>query len=417
MTAISTQTTSRNAIFLVLVAALGYFVDLYDLIIFAIVRTASLHDIGVTAENVREEGVFILNMQMGGLLLGGILWGIIGDKFGRIKVLFGSIILYSLANIANGFVHDVTTYGIIRFIAGVGLAGELGAGITLVTETLSKKNRGWGTTIVAVIGLFGAVVAALVGKEDWRMAYFTGGGLGFVLLLLRIGTFESGMFKSIAGKNISKGNIFILFNNWGRFKKYMCCILIGSPLWFVVGILVTQAPEFGKELGATELLSAGTGVMFTYIGISVGDIFAGILSQLTKSRKLAMLIFQVLSVLSVIVYLTSTGITPDKFKWVCLAMGLCVGYWATFITIGAEQFGTNIRSTVATTVPNFVRGALIPINFAFDAFVSHYGMVTSGFIMMFILTAISLFALSQLKESFSKDLNYVEEEAEGSVLA
>ncbi|RCH55943.1 MFS transporter [Mucilaginibacter hurinus] len=417
MTEVSEAKSSRKAIILVLVAALGYFVDLYDLIIFAIVRTDSLKAIGVAAENIREEGVFIMDMQMGGLLLGGILWGIIGDKFGRIKVLFGSIILYSLANIANAFVQDVTTYGVVRFIAGIGLAGELGAGVTLVTETLSKKNRGWGTTIVATIGLFGAVVAALVGQENWRHAYLTGGGLGIVLLLLRIGTFESGMFKNIAGKNVSKGNMLMLFNDWGRFKKYICCILIGSPLWFVVGILVTQAPEFGKELGATEVLVAGTGVMFTYIGISIGDIFAGLLSQLTRSRKLAMLIFQLLSVVTVVIYLTSKGITPDKFKWVCLAMGFCVGYWATFITIAAEQFGTNIRSTVATTVPNFIRGALIPINFAFDAFVSNYGMVTSGLIMMFILTGIALFALSQLKESFSKDLDYVEEDAEAGVLA
>ncbi|RYE21908.1 MAG: MFS transporter [Sphingobacteriales bacterium] len=415
MSDISESKHKRNAIFLVLVAALGYFVDLYDLIIFSIVRVKSLQDIGVAEADIRTQGVYIINMQMAGLLLGGIIWGIIGDKFGRIKVLFGSIVLYSLANIANGMVHDVDTYAIIRFIAGIGLAGELGAGITLVTETLSKKNRGWGTTIVAVIGLFGAVVAALVGKEDWRMAYFIGGGLGFALLLLRIGTFESGMFKSIEGKKVSKGNMLMLFNNWTRFKKYICCILIGAPLWYVVGILVTQAPEFGKELGATELLSAGTGVMFTYIGISVGDIFAGLLSQLTKSRKLTMLIFQLLSVVSVIVYLSSTDITPDKFKWVCLGMGLCVGYWATFITIGAEQFGTNIRSTVATTVPNFIRGALIPINTVFNLFVVRYGMITSGYIMMFILTAISLFALSQLKESFSKDLDYVEQEAELNV--
>ncbi|RVU00909.1 MFS transporter [Mucilaginibacter limnophilus] len=410
MSEISATKQSRNVVMLVLVASLGYFVDLYDLIIFSIVRIKSLQDIGVPEAGIREAGVYIINMQMAGLLLGGILWGIIGDKYGRIKVLFGSILMYSLANIANAYVHDVNTYAIIRFIAGIGLAGELGAGITLVTETLSQKNRGYGTTIVAVIGLFGAVVAALVGKENWQHAYLTGGGMGFVLLLLRVGTFESGMYKNIEESKVAKGNFFMLFTNWNRFVKYLCCILIGAPLWYVVGILVTQAPEFGKELGATELLSAGTGVMYTYIGISIGDILAGVLSQLTKSRKLTMLVFQLLSIVSVIAYLSSKGITPERFVWLSFFMGLSVGYWATFVTIGAEQFGTNIRSTVATTVPNFVRGALIPINFAFDAFVKRYGMVTSGYIMMFILTAISLLALSRLKESFSKDLNYVEDE-------
>ncbi|MCD8739776.1 MFS transporter [Mucilaginibacter roseus] len=398
----------RNVVFLVLVAALGYFVDLYDLIIFSIVRTQSLKDIGVSDADIQPDGVFIINMQMFGLLLGGLIWGVIGDKFGRIKVLFGSILLYSLANIANGFVHDVNTYAIIRFIAGIGLAGELGAGITLVTETLSKEKRGYGTTIVAAIGLFGAVVASLVGKEDWRTAYFTGGGLGFVLLLLRMGTFESGMYKRAEQSTVSKGNLLMLFNDRKRFFKYICCILIGAPLWYVVGILITQAPEFGKELGATEPLSAATGVMFTYIGLSIGDIFAGILSQITRSRKLTMLIFQVASTISVIVYLSAKGITPDKFMWLSFIIGFCIGYWATFNTIAAEQFGTNIRSTVATTVPNFVRGALIPINFAFDALVKHYGRITSGYIMLFILIGLSLFALSRLKESFNKDLDYME---------
>ena len=408
MTDVSAGKQSRNVVLLVLVAALGYFVDLYDLIIFSIVRTKSLIDIGVPESGVREAGVYIINMQMLGLLIGGILWGIVGDKFGRIKVLFGSILMYSIANIINGFAGDVDTYAIIRLVAGIGLAGELGAGITLVTETLSAKNRGYGTMVVATVGLFGAVAANLVGQEDWRTAYFTGGGMGFVLLLLRLGTFESGMFKNIEQKNVSKGNFLMLLNIPKRFFKYLYCILIGLPLWYVVGILVTQSPEFGKQLGATEVLDAGNGIMYTYIGIAIGDVLAGIFSQLTKSRRLTMLVFHLLSLISVIVFLSSKGITADRFLLLCFFMGLSVGYWATFITIGAEQFGTNIRSTVATTVPNFVRGGLIPINFAFDALARHYGMVTSGYIMMFILTAISLFALSRLKESFGKNLDYVE---------
>lgn len=402
--------TSRNVIFLVIVAALGYFVDIYDLLIFAILRVASLKEIGVPAAEITDKGLFIMNMQMGGLLVGGIIWGIIGDKFGRIKVLFGSILMYSVANFANGFVHDVNTYAIIRLIAGVGLAGELGAGITLVSETMSKENRGYGTMMVAVIGLFGAVAAAIVAKNySWQTAYFVGGGLGVLLLLLRLGTFESGLYKDAAKSDVAKGDISMLFTNGKRFWRYLCCILIGTPLWFVVGILVTLSPEFGKVLGATEPLSAGTGIMYTYIGISIGDIFAGLLSQATRSRKITVLVFLIISLISAFCYLGANGLNNSTFIWLCLFMGTSVGYWATFVTIASEQFGTNIRSTVTTTVPNFVRGSLIPITFIFQALVKHYGLLKSGYIMMVGVTVIALFALSQLKESFGKDLDYLEE--------
>jgi len=403
--------TTRNIVFLVLVASLGYFVDIYDLLTFSIVRKSSLLDIGVKPADVFDKGVFIINLQMFGLLLGGILWGVMGDKLGRIKVLFGSILLYSIANFANAYVHDVNSYAIVRFIAGVGLAGELGAGITLVTETLSKEKRGYGTMIVAAVGLFGAAAAVMVAKYGWRPAYKVGGGLGILLLFLRLGTFESGMFKNIEQKEtVSKGNFFMLLNNWGRFKKYLYCILIGAPLWYVVGVLVTLAPEFGgpKALAAKEPLNAGDGILYTYIGIAVGGIVAGLFSQITKSRKLVMYIFLLLSVVSVVVYLRSYGLTSQQFVWICAFMGFAVGYWTIFVTIAAEQFGTNIRATVATTVPNFVRGALIPINLAFAALKVNYGMITSGYIMMAILTILALYSLSQLKETFSKDLNYVE---------
>ena len=398
----------RNIVFLVLVASLGYFVDIYDLLVFSIVRKSSLLDIGVKPADVLPRGVFIINVQMFGLLLGGILWGIVGDKLGRIKVLFGSILLYSIANFANGLVHDVDTYAIVRFIAGIGLAGELGAGITLVTETMSKEKRGYGTMIVSAIGLFGAALAVAVAKYGWRDAYFVGGILGVVLLLLRLGTFESGMFKNVEQSKVSRGNILILFNNWGRFKKYLCCILIGAPLWYVVGVLVTLSPEFGKALGAATPLSAGDGILYTYIGIAVGGIAAGLLSQFTKSRKLTMMLFLILSAVSVVFYLSANGLTSAHFVWLCFFMGCAVGYWTIFVTIAAEQFGTNIRSTVAITVPNFVRGSLILINIGFLALKDHYGMIQSGYIMMAILTVLALLALSQLKETFNKDLDYVE---------
>lgn len=402
---------NRNVIFLVIVASLGYFVDIYDLLIFSIVRVKSLTDIGIVDKaDITAKGTFIINVQMFGLLLGGILWGIIGDKLGRIKVLFGSIILYSAANFINSYVYDVNTYALVRFFAGVGLAGELGAGITLVSETMSKERRGYGTMIVAVVGLFGAVMANIVAKDfGWRPAYRVGGGLGALLLLLRVGTFESGMYKNAENTEVSRGNFLSLFTNGKRLLKYLYCILIGAPLWYVVGVLVTQSQEFGVALKAKEVLNAGDGILYTYIGISVGDLVAGILAQVTKSRKLTMLLFLVVSVGCVVYYLTSTGMDSSKFIKICFLMGCSVGYWATFVTIASEQFGTNLRATVTTTVPNFVRGALIPINGAFAFFKGHYGMVSAGYIMMILLTVISLFSLSQLKETFGKDLNYVEE--------
>ncbi|RZK56764.1 MAG: MFS transporter [Pedobacter sp.] len=400
----------RNVTLIIIVAALGYFVDIYDLVLFSVVRIESLSEIGVSSANLKSDGIFIINCQMFGLLLGGLLWGTLGDKMGRIKVLFGSILLYSLANIANGFADTVNNYALIRFIAGIGLAGELGAGITLVAETMDKEKRGYGTMIVAGVGLLGAAAATTVHEAySWQTSYFVGGGMGLLLLLLRLGTFESGMFKQIAGQEkVSKGNFFILFKSKERFLKYLYCILIGIPLWFVVGVLVTLCKEFGEELGATETLDAGRGIMFTYFGIAIGDVFTGFLSQMLKSRRKTVFIFHILSAISVVLYLTSTGLSSENFIWLCLFMGFSVGYWATFVTISAEQFGTNIRATVTTTAPNFVRGALIPINFFFVYLAQKFTNITAAFIVMGILTTVALFALSQLKETFNKDLDYVE---------
>ncbi len=407
-TTIKTQ-NNKNIILLIIVASLGYFVDIYDLLIFSIVRQSSLLGIGIKPVEVMSKGIFIINIQMLGLLLGGILWGVLGDKLGRIKVLFGSILIYSIANFANAYVLDVNTYALVRFIAGIGLAGELGAGITLVTESMSKQNRGYGTTIVAVIGLLGAAAAVFVAKYGWQRAYIVGGCLGILLLLLRLGTFESTMFKNIEQNQVSKGNFFMLFTNLKRFKKYIFCILIGAPLWYVVGILVTLSPEFGKALHAVQPLNAGDGIFYTYIGIAVGGIFAGLLAQLTKSRKITMLTFLLLSVITVIAYLKAQGLNSTYFAWLCFFMGCAVGYWSTFVTIAAEQFGTNIRSTVATTVPNFVRGSLIPISILFKELSKWKGMIISGYILMALLTILALFALSQLDETFNKDLDYVED--------
>jgi putative MFS transporter len=410
MTNQSNSHTNRNVWIIILVASLGYFVDIYDLIIFSIVRVKSFEEIGVSPQDMRAEGEFVLNMQMGGLLIGGVIWGIIGDKFGRLKVLFGSILLYSLANIYNGFVHDVMTYGIIRFIAGIGLAGELGAGITLVSESMHKSKRGYGTMLVATVGVLGAVLGYVISEQyDWRTAYFVGGGMGLLLLLMRVGALESGLFKTAESKAVVKGKFSMLFTDKSRFKRYLYCLCIGLPIWFVVGVLVTQAPEIGKALHAPETLSAGKGVLFTYLGISLGDLLAGLLAQVLKSRKKVVFLCQMIILISASWYLLSDGLSETKFIWLCFFMGLGIGYWATFVTISAEQFGTNLRATVATTAPNFVRGALIPSTMLYGVLVNQWGIIMAAFVMIFLLSGIAIYALTQLEESFDKDLNYLEE--------
>lgn len=404
------QAKRKNIALIILVASLGYFVDIYDLILFSVVRVQSLKDLGVAPDDMLKVGATIINSQMLGMLVGGLIWGILGDKKGRLSVLFGSIITYSLANIANGFATTVDQYTIIRFIAGVGLAGELGAGITLVAETMSKKNRGYGTMVVACVGLMGAVMAAQISERyTWQTSYFIGGGMGLLLLSLRVGLAESGMFKETTeNENVQRGNFFMLFNNWPRFKKYICCIFIGLPLWYVVGVLITFSPEFGKALKASGALDAGKGIMYCYIGISIGDVVAGFLSQMLKSRKQVMLIFLLLSGVAIAVYLYSFGLTPERFITLSLLLGFASGYWATFVTIAAEQFGTNLRATVTTTVPNFIRGSLILITSSFIYFKDKLGILQGAMVVGGVCIFISILALSQLKETFSKDLDYVE---------
>lgn len=343
----------------VVVAALGYLVDMYDLFLFTVVRVPSLKSLGASGDQLLNDGIILLNMQMAGLLIGGVLWGILGDKKGRLSVLFGSIIIYSLANIANGFVTSFGQYAVLRFVAGVGLAGELGAGITLVAEILPKQIRGYGTTLVATMGVMGAILAYFVADLfEWRLSYIVGGGLGLLLLILRVRVFESGIFEQAKKIQISRGNIFMLFNNRARFLKYLKCILIGLPIWFVVGILITFSPEFGKAMGLSEPVEAGKAVMFAFSGQVIGDIFSGLLSQYFKSRKKIILVFILVSFLFVLVYLLYPTEKIAAFYAVCACLGFANGYWALFVTIAAELFGTNLRATVATSVPNFVREPL-----------------------------------------------------------
>ena len=394
----------------VLVAALGYFVDIYDLLLFSIIRVESLKDLHLTPAEISSKGLLIINVQMAGLLIGGILWGILGDKKGRLKVLYASIILYSLGNIANGFVQTVNQYAAIRFITGIGLAGELGAGITLIAELLPKEKRGIGTSLVAGVGLTGAV-AAFFFKENfhWRTCYFIGGGLGFCLLLLRVGVLESGMFENIQHKNVSKGNFFMLFNNGKRLKKYLCSILIGLPTWYVIGILVSFSKEFGEKMGVQGEIDPGKAVMFAYAAISLGDIAVGLLSQALKSRKKALFIFYGLTAIGIVWFFNLSGQSTSSLYAACALLGFGTGFWAIFVTMAAEQFGTNIRATATTTVPNMVRGALILISILFTSLQGSVGYVQSGLITGVTVMVIGIVATLLTEETFHKDLNYVEE--------
>lgn len=394
----------------VIVSALGYFVDIYDLVLFSIVRVSSLRDLGVPEADLLPVGVRLLNMQMMGMLIGGIGWGILGDKLGRVSVLFGSILMYSLANIANGMITDVDSYAWLRLIAGIGLAGELGAAITLVSESLPKESRGIGTSIVAGVGVSGALLAATIGKHfSWQFAYMAGGCLGLLLLILRVKMLESGMFSQMRDdSDVSRGDITMLFTNLERFGRYMDCILIGIPLWFVIGILVTFSPEICKELGATGPVSAGDGIFWAYAGLVVGDIGSGVVSQVLKSRKATLWIFQVASAVLILVFLFSTKMSPSYYYFLCFMLGCAVGYWAIFVTVAAEQFGTNLRATVTTTVPNFVRGSVVVVTTAFTALQVKVGIVQSALTVGMVCVLIGMFALSRLRESFGKDLNWLE---------
>ena len=393
----------------VIVAALGYFVDIYDLLLFSIIRVESLRDLGLNDQLIASEGLFIINTQMIGLLLGGILWGVLGDKKGRLNVLYASIILYSIGNIANGFVQDVNQYALIRFITGIGLAGELGAGITLVSELLPKEKRGIGTSLVAGIGLTGAIVAFFI-KENfhWRTCYFIGGGLGFMLLFLRVRVLESGMFKSIQHSNISKGNFLLFFNNSTRLRKYLLCILIGLPTWYVIGILVSFSKEFGEKMNLQGTVDPGKAIMFAYAGISIGDIAIGLLSQWMRSRKNALYVFYGITALGMLWFFSLENQSVASMYGACALLGFGTGFWAIFVTIAAEQFGTNIRATAATTVPNMVRGSLALISLLFATLQPSFGYVQSGMITGIILMVITVIAAIMTEETFGKDLDYVE---------
>ena len=400
-------TSPLNAV--VIVASLGYFVDIYDLILFNVVKKASLMSMGFSGAALESQGIFLFNLQMIGMLVGGLLWGILGDRKGRVKVLFGSILLYSAANIANAFVTDINTYAVIRFLAGVGLAGELGAGITLVAETMTKEKRGYGTMILVTFGALGAVLAGLVADMfDWKTAYLVGGGLGILLLLIRMRTLESSMFKNMEHSEVKRGDFFSLFTSRSQFIKYINCILIGLPVWFVIGLLIALSETFARETKVSEPITTGTAIMFAYIGLSLGDLLSGLLSQLLQSRKKVVYLYLGLCTILSGIYILSAGLSASWFYALCLFLGMATGYWALFVTIASEQFGTNIRSTVTTTVPNFVRGAVWPITFFYTSMVPSAGVVSSALLVGIICIGLAFLATAQVKETFGKDLDYME---------
>ena len=427
-----TQHSNRKIMAIVVVAALGYFVDIYDLVLFGVIKAESLKQImiGTSPALQAATGKFLFNMQMIGMLIGGVIWGVLGDKRGRLQVLFGSILLYSLANIANAFVSDISTYAVIRIIAGIGLAGELGAGITLVSEMMSKEKRGYGTMIIVTFGALGAVFASLVGSKgdyfsqiifnltnfqlaSWQVAYIIGGLMGFILLFLRIGTIEPHYFKAIKSKNeIKKGSFKLIFSSKPNRIKYLHCILIGIPIWFIIGLIIMNSKDdFGPWVGLKNIEN-GTAVMYAYIGLSFGDLISGLLSQVLKSRKKVVFLYLSFTAILTLVFLFfGKGMTATTYYFFCFLLGTGTGYWAIFVTIAAEQFGTNIRSTAANTIPNFVRGSVNVIMLLFSLLLaSQLSVGISAFFIGAFFIGLAFYSLSQLKETFGKELDYIEEQ-------
>jgi putative MFS transporter len=399
----------KHAYAAVLVSALGYFVDVYDIVLFSAIRVSSLKALGLSAEAVTSAGLYLLDIQLAGMLLGGILWGMLGDKRGRVTVLFGSIVLYSLANLANAFVIDVNQYAVCRFFAGVGLAGELGAGITLASELISKEIRGYGTSIIAASGVLGGVLAGLVGDTfAWTTAYIVGCVMGLLLLLLRMSVFESGIFKEALSQQVSRGSLTLLFRRAPLRNTFFRVLFLGAPIWILIGLFMSFAPEASRALNIQGAVTAGKAILFFNVGFGLGDLSSGLLSQLLKSRKKALWVYLVATAAFAATYLSLSGVSAEAFYAACVLVGLGAGYWAMFLTVCAEQFGTNLRATVAVSAPNFVRGMVIPAGAALQLLKPSLGFVAALGIVFAISWVLAAFSLFSLKETFAKDLAFVE---------
>jgi MFS transporter, putative metabolite:H+ symporter len=405
----SASARKRSVHLVVLVAALGYFVDVYDLNLFNVVRLESLRSLGFTGEAALTQGLFLLNMQMGGMLVGGLAWGMLGDKRGRRSILFGSILLYSLANIANGFVTDIQLYGVLRAIAGIGLAGELGAGITLVSESMDRESRGYGTTLVVTMGILGAVAVALVGNFfPWRVAYFIGGGLGLSVLFLRIGVHESRMFVRVTQERVERGNFLRLFATRSRASRYVSVILIGVPTWFNIAILVVLSPELGKAMGMAEPPKVGPVLMIYHVGLALGTFGSGVLSQYLRTRKRVISGFLILMTILIASYFLLAHRHLIVFYAICVALGTSAGYWSVLMTTASEQFGTNLRATATTSIPNFVRGAVVPLTLSLQFLKPMIGVVESAAVIGAITLGLAFLGLRGIEETYGKDLDFIE---------
>lgn len=395
----------------VIVAALGFFVDVFDLLLFGIVRKPSFRELGLSPEEILSKGELTVTIQLTGMVIGGIIWGIIGDKYGRLKVLFGSILLYSLANIANGFVHNINWYMVIRFIAGLGLAGELGAGITLTAEILPKEKRGLAGTIIATCGVLGGISAALLSKviTDWRTLYFIGGGIGLVLLTLRVSVSESSMFASLEKTTTLRGNYLQFFNNKNRFFRYVKGMLIGMPVWYCIGLLIFFADEFARQMGISGI-TPGNAILFQYIGLGLGDMSAGLISQRLKSRKKALYIFYSIFIIFLVLFFTQQNSSPTWFYFICSGLGFGTGISVLYIITSAEQFGTNLRASASTSITNFVRGFAPLLLLIFKPLRNYHdwGYIKAAWIIGIGVMLISTAALYFTKESFGKDLDFTE---------
>jgi MFS transporter, putative metabolite:H+ symporter len=391
------------------VAALGYFVDVYDLLIFGAERVESLQAVGVPKEDMKDVGILILNFQMAGLILGGFLFGILADKLGRLKVLFASILLYSVANIANAFVTTVPAFAGARFFAGIGLAGELGVALSWISESLERRQRTIATMIVSAIGLFGGIAAALVGSVcHWKTSYIIGGVMGLILLVLRISVKESKIFIKNQFKDIKRGDLIELFGSRKQLYKYLLCVFAGAPAVVFINLYITLTPEFALAFGITEPVSVSTAIMVYLMVFAVSDILCGFLSKLMQKRKGPLLIYACMQIFATAYFLLAPPDTAMGYYYRCAFLGFSIGYWGILITNSVEQFGTNIRATVATSTPNLIRGLTIPASLIFTNLIPAYGLVRSGAIVGFSLIVISIISILLLKDKFENNLNFTE---------
>ena len=420
----------------VLVASLGYFVDLYDLVVFSVVRVPSLGVkglglpeatpgpgggfldgvartfrilLGHETGDVTTAGAAILDLQLTGMVIGGFVWGVLGDRRGRLTTLFGSIALYSTANLLNAFVQTVPQYAALRFLAGIGLAGELGAGVTLVSELMNRHHRGWGTMIVAFAGMLGPVAASLVGgRIEWRHAYIVGGVMGFALLALRIGLVESGMFRRSEREHGRRGDLRMLFGSAERVRRLACVVALGSPIWFVGGVVFVFGPELARAIGCEEPVRPANVVLSGYLGAAAGDLVSGAVSQWLRSRRVAIAGAIVALGLSLTALLMLGGRGPNWFYACTAAAGFATGYWAVFVTVAGESFGTNLRATVATAAPNLVRwSAVIWVN-AWGAMKTPLGAGRAAACVAAVAVLVGLLGVWRLPEPFGRDLDWEE---------